>query len=142
MEDGCPVCVARAEGRPFTVLAMRAWALSMGSQGRILKMMEGAPADAIIDAPSATASVYITTSREYATWYAARSRGDLYRVAPVGELERSPEDNFETYRVTSAEVLEVVRRGVYLDRSDRRRLERLWRKADAKGRLALLAGKT
>jgi hypothetical protein len=131
VEDGCPVCSARSEGEPFTVLQMRAWALSMGERGRpLLKSLEGAPSDGLVDPPTTREAVYITSSVQYATWYAARSRGDLYRVEPLGELAPSPEDHFPTWTVDRARVIQVLRRGVFLQRRDRRRLEREWKKAD------------
>lgn len=140
VDDDCPVCVARFNGRPFTVGEYRAWALSMGADGlRLLRMLEGAPSDALVDPPTKRAAVYLTTRLEYATWYAARSRGDLYRVEPIGDVEASTEDHFPTFVASSARVLEVLRRGVILRRAERRALEREWKKADAraaKGRVA------
>lgn len=132
VEDGCPICEARSQGRGFTVLEARAWALSMGERGRpLLESLRGAPTDGLVDPPTKeTGRVYITWSLDYATWYAARSRGDLYRVSPIGEIRPSTEDHFPSFTVESARVIEVLRRGVYLDRKDRRRLEREWSKAD------------
>lgn len=137
IDDGCPVCEARAEGRPFTVLQYRAWALRLIDEGerergeRMLKAVLGAPPDELVDPPTKEAAVYVTADLDYANWYAARSRGDLYRVAPVGPLIPSKEDHFHTWTCGEARVVEVLRRGVMLDRRDRRLLERRWKRADA-----------
>lgn len=132
VKDGCPVCVARSQGRTLTVGEYRRWAAKFGVEGRrVIAALEGAPDDAPVDAPSGERAVYFTPNKLYATWYAARSNnGDLYRVTPVGEIGRSAEDNFETYTAATARIVEVVRRRVVLDRTERRLLERAWRKAD------------
>lgn len=131
VSDGCPVCVARASGMVLRVGEYRRWAQSMGPAGaRLVEMLEGAPDDAPVDPPSAERAVYITTDREYARWYAARSRGDLYRVAPVGAADLSSEDRFPTWTVAAARVVEVIERSVILDRRDRRSILRRWKKAD------------
>lgn len=139
-EDGCPICVARAAGRVCTVREYRAYARQFGARAEpVLRLLEGAPDDAPVDPPSAEKAVYITSSAEYATWYASRSRGDLYRVQPIGPLKRSSEDLFESFTVSAARVVEVLRRGVRLSRKERRELEREWRKAEeraVKGRAA------
>jgi len=83
-----------------------------------------------VDPPSARDAVYITTDLEYARWYAARSRGDLYLVVPVGEPQESSEDAFPSFTVPEARVAKVVERKVRLDRRDRRSLNRRWEKAD------------
>lgn len=133
VEDGCPICVARLEGRRFTVRQARAWALSMGERGEpMLRAVAGADPDDPVDPPSARAAVYITTHKPYALFYAARSRGDLYRVEPIGLLTPSPEDHFPTWTCAAARVLAVLRRGVVRTRRERRELEREWKKADAR----------
>lgn len=131
VSDGCPVCVARAAGRVCTVAEYRRWARRLGEPGRkILEVLAGAPDDAPVDPPSERRAVYFTSSIDYATWYAARSRGDLYAVEPLGLIEHSPEDNFPTWTTPKARVVAVVRRAVVLTRRERRRIDRLWGKAD------------
>ncbi len=131
VEDGCPICAARVSGKLYTVRQARAWALSMGEAGvPMLRALEGADPNAPVDPPSEARAVYLTTHRLYATWYAARSRGDLYRVAPLGGLVRSESDHFPSFIAPAARVLEVLRRGVFLKRAERRELGREWRKAD------------
>jgi hypothetical protein len=130
-DDGCPICEARAKGRHFTVRQARAWALSMGEKGRpMLRALEGADPNSTIDPPTPEQSVYSTESFEYARWYAARSRGDLYRVEPIGDAVRSTEDPFPTWKSQTLKVVSVVERSVFLDRRDRRSIQRLWKKAD------------
>lgn len=137
VNDGCPVCVARAAGRVCTVGEYRAWARLLGAT-QVLDALAGADDDAPMDPPSAERAVYITTAREYATWYAAvRGHGDLYRVEPCSEPVQSPEDNFPSFTVAAARVVEVVRRNVHLTRRERRHLQRLWAKADARARRPL-----
>lgn len=76
--------------------------------------------------------VYLTPVREYARHYASLyGRGDLYRVDPVGPVERSPEDTVETWLAPAAVVVAVVERAVLLTMAQRRRLDRLWAAADA-----------
>lgn len=101
---GCPYCVARAAG----------------------------DAHLGIDGPSADSErVYCTTSRMYAKHYASLyGRGDLYRVEPVGELIRSPEDTVETFKAPALRVVAVIDRVVLLTNSERRRLLREWTAAD------------
>lgn len=132
VEDGCPICAARATDRRFTVGQFRLWALEQGEAGRpLLRFLEGQAADAAVDGPRGEPErVYVSTDRDYARFYAARSGGDLYVVTPAGPLVRSGEDHFETYTVERAIVAEVVERGVYLKRGDRRQLMRRWKKAD------------
>ena len=84
-----------------------------------------------MDPPSKEQAVYLTTDRDYARWYAARSgNGDLYRVTPVGLMTKSVEDPFLSYTVDRARVLEVIERGVHLLRADRRAILKRWKKAD------------
>ncbi len=101
--DDCPLCVARAAGGPVS-----------------------------IDGPSLHADrVYLTTVRLYAAFYASLyGRGDLYRVEPVGEVERSTEDSIETYLAPAARVIAAVDRAVLLTWTERRRLFREWTAAD------------
>jgi len=133
VEDGCPVCVARREGRTLTVGEYRRWLQQFGPKAEpVLNILRDAPDWAPVDPPSARQAVYVTTSLEYAMWYAARSRGDLYQVKPIGELEPSPEDHFPTFTVSRAVVVAVLRRAVALNRTERRRILHLWKKADAR----------
>lgn len=104
--DGCPWCEARQNG------------------GAHLGM----------DGPSQHQDrVYLTSNRLYAKHYASLwGRGDLYRVEPVGDLERSTEDTVETFMASSARVVAVLDRAVLLTMSERRRLYREWGEADAR----------
>lgn len=101
--DGCPWCVARENGEAH-----------LG-----------------IDGPSQQAAVYMTPNRIYAKFHASLyGYGDLYRVEPIGEVNRSTEDTMESYYAPSARVLSVLDRAVRLTMSERRRLDREWAKAD------------
>lgn len=131
--DNCPVCQARAAGRVCTVGEYLRWALVQAPSSRrdqLIRWLQAQPFDAPVDPPSAKRAVYLTTDLDYATWYAARSQGDLYQVTPVAPLVPSPEDHFPSWTTAEARVLRVVRRGVRLDRHDRRRIMRRWEKAD------------
>lgn len=132
VEDGCPICEAKRVGRVCTVGEYRRWLRQFGVRAEpILRKMAEANDWEVIDPPRAAVDgVYLTTSREYATWYAARSAGDLYQVKPEGETRRSPEDHFDTVIAARARVVAVVRRGVRLTRGERRDIERRWKKAD------------
>lgn len=137
--DGCPICVARAEGRGCTVGAYRLWLRAQGPKAApILELLADAPAHEILDPPSGREAIYATTDRPYARWYAARSRGDLYEVRLLGEVERSTEDHFPTWHAPEAVVVRVVERRVRLTRKERRALMRRHKKAD-KRRASLLA---
>lgn len=87
-----------------------------------------------IDAPNGRpGKVYITTDREYARHYASLAGyGDLYQVEPVGELELSTEDRFETFTCDAARVTAVYDRAVMLTDSQRRKMMRRWIEADAR----------
>lgn len=129
--DGCPICVARAEGRAYTVGEYREVARRLGPHGRvILAYLEGAPDHMPVDPPSGTKSVYVTSDLAYARWYAARSRGDLYRVDPLSDPIPSDEDPFPSFLTDGARVVEVLERSVRLVRRERRELMRRWEKAD------------
>lgn len=129
--DGCPICVARAQGRPLNVGEYRAWIKRFGALAEpVLRQLADAPDDVIIDAPSNQQVLYITTDREYARFYAARSKGDLYQVEPIGQPESTTEDHFPSYTVQLARVIKVLERGVMLTRKDRRHLTHKWEKAD------------
>jgi hypothetical protein len=131
VDDGCPVCVARAAGMVVTVGEYRTWLRLQGPRALpVLKMLEGAPADAPVDPPTQKRAVYFTTYLAYARWYAARSRGDLYEVRPVGSVERSKEDHFPTWTAGSAIVSRVVERRVRLTRKDRREIAKRWKRMD------------
>lgn len=104
--DGCPWCEARAHGQAH-----------LG-----------------IDGPSQHPDkVYATPHRLYAKHYASLyGRGDLYRVEPIGGVERSTEDTIETWCAPQMRVVAVVDRAVLLTWSERRRLLRDWGDADAR----------
>lgn len=126
--DGCPICVARAAGRSVTVGEFRDWlrALSTPAAVALAAGLRNEPSAEIIDPPTQQAAVYVTTDRDYATWYAARSKGDLYEVEPIGELAPSAEDLFPTFTCDSARVVAVARRGVRLSQRERRRIAARW----------------
>jgi len=137
VSDGCYLCVARAEGRLVTFGEWRGHLVTKAARGdsgakRMLEMLaeSGAPDDMVVDPPSERVDVYVTTSEEYAAFYAARSKGDLYEVEPTGSLVLSETDHFPSWTVESARVKRVLRRGVQLTRPERRHLVRLWRRAD------------
>lgn len=131
VEDGCPICVARSEGRVYTVGEYREYLQQFGEQSApVLKMLDGEPDFIPIDPPSVREAVYLTSDIAYARWYAARSKGDLYRVEPIGATTESTEDPFPTWTAPKARIVEVVERGVRLVRSERRSLFREWGKAD------------
>lgn len=132
VEDGCPICVARAAGRTLSVGEYRRWLSAHGEDALpILRALAGADDAEPMDPPSKERAVYLTTDRDYARWYAARSgNGDLYRVTPVGLMTRSAEDPFPSYTVEVARVLEVLERGVHPVRADRRALVKRWKKSD------------
>lgn len=131
VNDGCPICVARAAGRTCTVGEYRRWLTRFGDKGKeVLDALGDADDREPIDPPSATKAVYITTDRDYATFYAARSSGDLYRVVPVGPLTESREDHFPTWTCRAALVADVVRRRVHLRPRERRRISDRWQEAD------------
>lgn len=68
-------------------------------------------------------SIYVTTEREYARYYASRyGKGWLYVVEPLGELMPSEEELVPSFRCESARVLSVYDRAVVLTRSQRRRV--------------------
>lgn len=133
VEDGCPICEAKRAGRRCTVGEFRVWLRRFGVRAEpVLRKLAGAADSDVIDPPRASADgIYFTTDEDYALWYAARSgNGDLYQVSPIGEYKRSAEDHFQTFVAASARVVRVIRRGVQLTRTDRRRIERRWKKAD------------
>lgn len=133
VEDGCPICVARAEGRRYTVGEYRRWLMSQPNRQAalmVLKYLEGADDREPVDPPSKPNRVYITSHEGYARWYAARSRGDLYEVVPDSKIEESDEDQFSSWTCATATVKRVVERHVRLDRRDRRALMREWEKRD------------
>lgn len=102
VHDGCTWCAARAELPPER---------------------DGLPA-----LPD---RVYLTPLRWYARYYASLyGRGDLYQVEPLGDLDRSTEDNVESWTAPSARVIAAVDRAVLLTPAERRRLAILWGRAD------------
>lgn len=133
VEDGCPICVARAEGRMYTVGEYRQWLRQHPNRKgamQVLEMLKDADHREPVDPPSKPNRVYITSHEAYARWYAARSRGDLYEVVPDGEIEESDEDNFPSWTCQGAIVARVISRNIRLDRRDRRALMREWDKRD------------
>jgi hypothetical protein len=103
--DGCPWCAARERGEAH-----------LGIDGPSLRQDR----------------VYVTPHRLYAKFYASLwGRGDLYRVEPIGELERSIEDTVETFMAPTVQVAAVLDRVVLLTDTERRRLIREWSVADA-----------
>lgn len=103
VHDGCPWCAANAAGQHAP----------------------GSPLTGRLD------RVYLTPHRLYAAHYASLyGRGDLYRVEPVGDIERSTEDSIETWTAPAARVLAAVDRAVLLTWTQRRRLAREWTVAD------------
>lgn len=113
LHHGCRYCEARAAGQAVV-----------------------APDGSLIDPPTGRPDrVYLTTDRDYARFYASLyGRGDLYRVEPVGEIELSTEDHFETWCAPAARVLAPVDRAVLLTPGQRRALDRKWRAADEAAR--------
>jgi hypothetical protein len=95
-------------------------------------MLEDVDDAAPMDPPSQRDAVYVTESVDYALFYAARSSGDLYQVKPEGPVERSPEDHFPSGTTPSARIVAVLRRGVRLTRTERRRILARWKRADRK----------
>lgn len=136
--DGCPICVARAEGRALTVGEYRIWLNEQQHPGarKVLAMLADANDWEFIDPPSERKAVYLTTDLEYARWHAARSQGDLYQVRPAGEISASTEDFFPTWTCAEATVERVVERKVRLCRKDRRAMSRRWGKAERDAKAA------
>jgi hypothetical protein len=130
--DGCPVCVARAHGHVLTVGEYRAWLSQFSDRAKpVLEALGEADDREPVDPPSSIAAVYITENRDYALWYAARSgHGDLYEVEPLGPISPSTTDHFPSATCSEARVSRVLRRSVWLSDQERRRISRLWRKAD------------
>ncbi len=90
-----------------------------------------------IDPLSKPGLVYFTTNRMYAKHFASLwGRGDLYRVEPVGEFERSTEDTIESFTAKALRVVAVLDRAVLLTMSERRRLFREWGEADERAGVA------
>lgn len=111
-EDGCPVCVAKREGRTF--------------------MLNGMPVDPMNRHED---RVYVTTDREYARFYASKyPTGDLYRVEPPDDvldmLDVGSEDPFPTWALPSVRVVAVYERAVRLTHRQRVTLLERWRQVD------------
>jgi hypothetical protein len=102
---GCPWCEARARGESYNG----------------------------IDGPSAhTDMVYASFDRLYAKHYASLwGRGDLYRVEAVGPVLPSLEDSMLSVCTPALRVAAILDRAVLLTPTERRRLQREWRDADA-----------
>ena len=137
--DGCPICEARAAGRIYTVGEYRDHLLRLYRQTgqvavwEVLAALEGARDAQALDPPSLRDAVYLTSSELYATWYAARSCGDLYAVKPLGRVTPSTEDHFPTWTCPRARIVRVVRRAVVLTPEERARLLEEWAEADLVG---------
>jgi hypothetical protein len=100
---GCKWCEARAKGEAY-----------MG-----------------LDGPSQVEGIYMTPERLYAKYHASLyGYGDLYRVEPVGEFQISTEDSWPTLIAPEALIISVYDRAVRLTDTERRRLDREWRKWD------------
>lgn len=100
---GCRWCEARAEGGAYLGL----------------------------DGPSQVEGVYMTPERLYAKFHASLyGYGDLYRVEPVGDFQISTEDSWPTLIAPEARIISVYDRAVRLTDTERRRLDREWRKWD------------
>lgn len=106
--DGCPWCEARA------------------------RQAEGGAASPIDPLAEHPDMVYATTHKLYAKHFASLyGYGSLYRVEPVGAVQRSPEDTVPTWMAPAWRVLATVDRMVLLTWSERRRLFREWGEYDA-----------
>lgn len=83
--DGCPACEARRAGRQLA------------------------------DDPNDALRAYVTTDRDYAKIFAAGyPRGWLYRVEPVGDMQRTADDPVPSWAVGSCRVVSVYERCVTL----------------------------
>lgn len=97
--DGCPQCAAHADG----------------------VHIHG------YDPPTPEDWVYATTDREYARYYASRAvRGSLYVVNLEGDVEKSIEDPFPTWRGRRAIILRVPETKIVLTMKQRRKLFVRW----------------
>lgn len=71
--------------------------------------------------------VYATTDLGYARWYASRAgNGTLYEVRLEGDVERSEEDEFPTWRARRAVVTRIRERDIRLTHGERRALFIRW----------------
>lgn len=71
--------------------------------------------------------VYASTDRPYARYYASRAvKGWLYEVELMGDVERSEEDLFPSWRARSAKVIRVIEKRVTLTMDERRALFVRW----------------
>lgn len=142
VSDGCPVCVARAEGRTCTVREFRSW-LSMqmlrnpahaATVRQALDMLADAPPSAPVDPPTGQGDrVYVAAEIEFARWYAARSgHGDLYRVEPHPPVEpvMGEDSGWTVFTAPAATVVEVVERRVHLTDAERAALFEEWGRRD------------
>lgn len=98
------------------------------------RFVEGCPhceaqkrGDAVLDPSTPAGWVYATSHRLYARYHASRAvRGDLYKVRLIGEIERSAEDRFPTWRARKAEVVRIEERRIILTMKERRNLFVQW----------------
>lgn len=80
-----------------------------------------------LDPETQSGWVYTTSDREYARYYASRAvKGWLYKVRLEGDIERSEEDLFPTWRGRRAVVLGVPEQNITLTMAERRRLFLRW----------------
>ena len=69
----------------------------------------------LADDPNDARQVYVTTERDYAKVFAAGyPRGWLYRVEPVGDMQRTDDDPVPSWAVGSCRVVSVYERCVTL----------------------------
>lgn len=107
--DGCQICATKAAGQQPLVPGL----------GIV---------DPLTERPD---RVYLTSDREYGRFYASKfPRGDLYVVEPVGDVEPTDEDRFDSWMCEAARVRTVYDRYVQLTVRQRRALLRRWTAAD------------
>lgn len=134
-EDGCIICNARRTDQTVTVGEYRNWLAAKGTAGgeRGAQLLRNLNPNTVLDPPSQRGGIWITMDLPWAAWYADGCRGDLYRVVPLSEpaLPLVP-SMLPTFITAEARVVEVMRRGVRLNRADRRALARRLSKAAPK----------
>lgn len=110
--DGCPHCEAQRNG---------SWTPGM-------------------DPGTPEGWLYATSDRPYARYYASRAvLGTLYRVRLEGDVERSFEDPFHSWRGRNAVVVGVLERSVALSMLERRKLFKRWGGSDEEFEEMILA---
>lgn len=79
------------------------------------------------DPPTPPNWVYATTDREYARYHASRAyKGSLYVVDLEGDVEKSVEDPFPSWRGRRATVRGVLERNITLTMKQRKKLFCRW----------------